>query len=139
MLHTFLDQWYWEQTHSKEQLLGFFRSTNLKALRSHIRDQGWWRHVALGATVSPAAYVNMTLGRNGYHLGTISVNTPIDQAGGHPIRCFAWNIVALDCRLTEVMQLKHLAEALQSLRSCCQTIQYQLWLQDALSKVTSFS
>ena len=56
------------QTHSKEQLLDFFRSTNLKALRSHIRDQGWWRHVALGATVSPAAYVNMTLGRNGYDI-----------------------------------------------------------------------
>ena len=33
------------------------------------------------------------------------------------------NIVALDCRLTEVMQLTHLAETLQSLRSCCETIQ----------------
>ena len=44
----------------------------------------------------------------------------------------AWNIVALDCRLTEVMQLlTHLAKALQGLRSCCQTIQYQLWLRDA--------
>ena len=52
-----------------------------------------------------------------------------------PITWFSWNIVALHCtcrslvqtvvRLTEVMQLlKHLAEALQILQSCCQTIQY---------------
>ena len=47
---------------------------------------------------------------------------PHAQADGHPRRWCTWNVVALDCRLTEVMQLlKHLAEALQSLQSCCQT------------------
>ena len=42
-------------------------------------------------------------------------------------------------RLTEAMLLlKHLAEALQSLQSCCQTIQHQLWIQNA-QRLTSFS
>ena len=50
------------QTHSKEQLLGFFCRINLKDLRSCIKDIflfGWFRHVALGAVVSPAAYAVM--------------------------------------------------------------------------------
>ena len=65
------------------------------------------------------------------------------------ITWFSWNSVALDStcrslvqtmvRLTEAMQLlKHLAEALQSLQFCCQTIQYQLWIQNA-QRLTSFS
>ena len=48
------------QTHTKEQLLGFYRCINLKDLRSCINDNGWFRHVALGAVVSPAAYAVMT-------------------------------------------------------------------------------
>ena len=61
-----------------------------------------------------------------------------------PITWFSRNIVALDCTCrsrvqTVVMQLlKHLAKALQSLQSCCQTIQYQLWIQNA-QRLTSFS
>ena len=48
------------QTHTKEQLLGFYRCINLKDLRSCINDNGWFRHVVLGAVVSPAAYAVMT-------------------------------------------------------------------------------
>ena len=59
---------------------------------------------------------------------TKQMDTPEDDSHGIII-------VALDCRPTEAMQpLTHLAKALQSLRSCCQTIQYQLSLYQNMNK-----
>ena len=46
-------------TYTEAAMVSFFRQINFQTLRSLIKDNVWYRHVALGAVVSPAAFAIM--------------------------------------------------------------------------------